>query len=81
MVITVKDGAATDTNTPELLKRADAEIKLPAAPKKGSDLQTIIADANQQPPAVGQRVVRVDARAHGLGRTEYIDDMTWPNQL
>jgi nicotinate dehydrogenase large molybdopterin subunit len=81
MVITVKDGAATDTNTPELLKRADAEIKLPAAPKEGSDLQTIIADANQQTPAVGQRVVRVDARAHGLGRTEYIDDMTWPNQL
>ncbi|MGY9014735.1 MAG: hypothetical protein ACKVG9_05505, partial [Rhodospirillales bacterium] len=81
MVIKVKDGAATDTNTPQLLKSANADINLPAAPKDGSQVRTVEIESAKQTPAVGQSATRVDARAHGLGRTEYIDDMTWPNQL
>jgi nicotinate dehydrogenase large molybdopterin subunit len=81
MVIKVKDGAATDTNTPQLLKSANADINLPAAPKGDSQVQSVEIEYEKQTPAVGQSATRVDARAHGLGRTEYIDDMTWPNQL
>lgn len=81
MVIRVKDGAATDTNTPQLLKQANADISLPAAPKDGDQVQVVEINSAQQTPAVGQSATRVDARAHGLGQTQYIDDMTWPNQL
>lgn len=41
----------------------------------------LVPDARQQTPAVGQRVIRTDARQHGLGQTPYIDDMVFPGML
>ena len=32
-------------------------------------------------PAVGQRATRSDARLHGLGQTQYIDDISFPGML
>jgi CO/xanthine dehydrogenase Mo-binding subunit len=32
-------------------------------------------------PAVGQRATRPDARLHGLGQTQYIDDISFPHML
>ena len=37
--------------------------------------------ARQQTPSVGQRVTRTDSRAHGLGETRYIDDLSFPGML
>lgn len=32
-------------------------------------------------PAVGQRATRPDGRLHGLGQTQYIDDITFPHMI
>lgn len=45
------------------------------------ELETLVPDARQQTPAVGQRVTRVDGHLHGLGQTQYIDDMTFPGMV
>ena len=83
MVIKVKDGAATDTNTPELLKRADAEIKLPAAPKEENLLETIIAahllDINpfDQPAVEGSKQTTIEMfEGYGPGVREQLDRYT-----
>ena len=38
-------------------------------------------EARQRTPAVGQRATRPDGRLHGLGQTQYIDDITFPHML
>ena len=38
-------------------------------------------EARLRTPAVGQRATRPDGRLHGLGQTQYIDDMTFPHML
>ena len=38
-------------------------------------------DERQATPAVGQSATRSDARLHGLGQTQYIDDIKFPNMI
>jgi len=66
----------------KLAREADAGHQLPAeGRKKTRELKTIKPQSREQTPSVGQRVTRVDARAHGLGKTQYIDDMSFPDML
>jgi len=44
-------------------------------------LLPLTPEVNKQTPAVGQRVTRPDSRPHVLGKTIYIDDMTFPGML
>jgi len=44
-------------------------------------LEPLTPEAREQTPSVGQRVPRVDSRAHGLGQTPYIDDLTLPGMV
>jgi CO/xanthine dehydrogenase Mo-binding subunit len=39
------------------------------------------SEARKQTPAVGQRASRPDGRLHGLGQTQYIDDITFPHMI
>lgn len=43
--------------------------------------QKIVPNARQLTPAVGQRATRPDGRLHGLGQTQYIDDLSFPGML
>ena len=43
--------------------------------------QNIVPNARQLTPAVGQRATRPDGRLHGLGQTQYIDDLSFPDML
>jgi len=38
-------------------------------------------ESRLQTPAVGQRATRPDGRLHGLGQTQYIDDITFPHMI
>jgi CO/xanthine dehydrogenase Mo-binding subunit len=58
-------------------RAAGADLRLPAL----APAQALVAHINQQTPAVGQRVTRIDARMHGLGETRYIDDLAFPGML
>jgi CO/xanthine dehydrogenase Mo-binding subunit len=40
-----------------------------------------VLNARQLTPAVGQRATRLDGRLHGLGQTQYIDDLSFPDML
>ena len=40
-----------------------------------------VPNARQLTPAVGQRATRLDGRLHGLGQTQYIDDLSFPGML
>lgn len=44
-------------------------------------VQALRVGANQQTPAVGQRVTRLDIRTHITGSTRYIDDLAFPGML
>ena len=44
-------------------------------------LEVLVPEAEQQTPAVRQRVTRPDCRLHGLGQTKYIDDLYLPGML
>ena len=44
-------------------------------------IETLVPEARQQTPAVGQRATRPDGRLHGLGQTRYIDDLAFPGML
>lgn len=66
----------------ETLRAAGAGLRLPAlAPPVPYPIETLVPQARQQTPAVGQRVTRVDGRLHGLGQTRYIDDLAFPGML
>ena len=39
------------------------------------------SDTRTSTPAVGQRATRPDGRLHGLGQTQYIDDISFPHML
>ncbi len=74
----VKDRATTI----ESLKEADELTGSPLVVKPVAyPLETLVPEARQQTPAVGQRVTRPDGHLHGLGQTKYIDDMTFPNMI
>ena len=61
--------ADADTHPPEL-------VPPPAFP-----LETLVPEARKQTPAVGRRVPRADTRAHVLGQTRYIEDLSFPGML
>ncbi|MBI4195047.1 MAG: molybdopterin-dependent oxidoreductase [Betaproteobacteria bacterium] len=63
-------------------RRADADLRLPAAtPQASYPLEMLVPQVLQQTPAVGQRATRIDARLHGLGQTRYIEDLAFPGML
>ena len=65
----------------ESLKQAD-DGPVPAVLRDiGHGLLPLTPEVNKQTPAVGQRVTRPDSRPHVLGKTGYIDDMTFPDML
>jgi len=39
------------------------------------------SEARKQTPAVGQRATRPDGRLHGLGQTQYIEDISFPHMI
>ena len=63
--------------------RVDGETaRLPAVVAPAPyPIETLVPEARQQTPAVGQRASRVDGRLHGLGQTRYIDDLAFPGML
>jgi CO/xanthine dehydrogenase Mo-binding subunit len=64
------------------LREADEALRLPATIEPVTyPLETKVAEARQQTPAVGQRATRPDGRLHGLGQTKYIDDLTFPGMI
>ncbi len=65
---------------PEILQEPDLRAPV-LAPLVSYPLETIVLEARQQTPAVGQRATREDGHLHGLGQTRYIDDMTFPGML
>jgi CO/xanthine dehydrogenase Mo-binding subunit len=79
MVIKVED--ALRANVLKDLKEADDLASVPAVAREGGRTPQVVPDANQQTPAVGQRVTRPDSRPHVTGQTRYIDDLSFPNML
>ena len=75
--------AAHERNlSPETLRTADREMRLPAVvPQAPYPLEALVPQARLQTPAVGQRATRPDARLHGLGQTQFIDDLSFPGML
>ncbi len=74
MTVETKLGTSVDTQTLEQALQAPT-LRLPAVtPSAPFPLETLVPDARQQTPAVGQRATRPDGRLHGLGQTKYIDD-------
>jgi CO/xanthine dehydrogenase Mo-binding subunit len=66
----------------EALRRADQEMRLPAvAPAAPYPIEALVPQVRQQTPAVGQRATRSDGRLHGLGQTQYIDDLAFNGML
>jgi len=57
-------------------------LRVPAVVRPAAyPIETLVPEARQQTPAVGQRASRVDGRLHGLGQTRYIDDLAFPGML
>lgn len=79
MVIKVEDALRADRLTD--LKEAGDTAGVPAVSREGGRTPQIVPDANQQTPAVGQRVTRPDSRPHITGQTRYIDDLSFPDML
>jgi CO/xanthine dehydrogenase Mo-binding subunit len=66
----------------ETPRTGDEVARLPAVvPPVAYPIETLVPEARQQTPAVGQRAQRVDGRMHGLGQTQYIDDLAFPGML
>jgi len=66
----------------DLGRFAEGKPKLPAAvPSKARPVEPLVPQPAQQTRAVGQRVTRADSRAHGLGQTKFVDDLTLPGML
>lgn len=67
---------------PQTLHPADVPARLPAvSPLAPYPIETLIPEARQQTPAVGQRATRPDGRLHGLGQTRYAGDLVFPGML
>ena len=75
------------TQTEDLVKpqeaRAPAQqpLTVPADKPVAFPLELPQGEARLRTPAVGQRASRPDGRLHGLGQTQYIDDITFPHML
>jgi CO/xanthine dehydrogenase Mo-binding subunit len=65
----------------QLLEAAPA-TQLPAvSPPLLPEVPALTPEVNKQTPAVGQRVSRLDIRAHLTGNTRYIDDLSFPGMV
>ncbi len=64
----------------ETLRRTDEDVRLPAAAPP-APAAPLVPRPGEQTHAVGQRAVRPDVRFHGLGLTQYIDDIALPGML
>ncbi len=75
------------TDTEELVKstesRAPAKqpLTVPTEEPVVYPLQLPESESRLRTPAVGQRATRPDGRLHGLGQTQYIDDLTFPHMI
>ena len=75
------------TQTEDLVKpqeaRAPAQqpLTVPGDKPVAFPLELPQGEARLRTPAVGQRASRPDGRLHGLGQTQYIDDITFPHML
>jgi len=73
------------TDTEELLTEAKAPsqqpLTVPTDKPVAYPLDLPEGEARLRTPAVGQRASRPDGRLHGLGQTQYIDDITFPHML
>ncbi len=71
---------AKQTETLDIPMETEDSASLPAVGKAEAPAP-LTPEARQQTPSVGQSVTRLDSRAHGLGETQYIDDMSFPGML
>ena len=75
------------TDTEELVTAQEARapaqqpLTVPADKPVTYPLELPEGEARLRTPAVGQRASRPDGRLHGLGQTQYIDDITFPHML
>ena len=75
------------TDTEELVTAEEAKapaqqpLTVPADKPVTYPLELPEGEARLRTPAVGQRASRPDGRLHGLGQTQYIDDITFPHML
>jgi len=60
---------------------AQQPLSVPADKPVAFPLELPESEARLRTPAVGQRASRPDGRLHGLGQTQYIDDITFPHML
>lgn len=75
------------TNTDQVIKTEKAKspssqpLSVPTDNPVVYPLEVPQGEARLRTPAVGQRASRPDGRLHGLGQTQYIDDITFPHML
>lgn len=65
----------------EVREPARQPLTVPADNPVMYPLELPQGEARLRTPAVGQRARRPDGRLHGLGQTQYIDDITFPHML
>ena len=84
MATRIKD---VQTNVEDLVKAREARapsrqpLAVPIDQPVTFPLELPESEARLRTPAVGQRATRPDGRLHGLGQTQYIDDITFPHML
>ena len=75
----------TDTEQLVIPQESKAPASQPLSIPRGSPvvfpLDLPQSEARLSTPAVGQRATRPDGRLHGLGQTQYIDDISFPHML
>ena len=81
----VKDSEIEDLTAPDNLKvpakPALKPVVVPVDKPVVYPLDLPESEIRLRTPAVGQRATRPDGRLHGLGQTQYIDDMTFPHMI
>ena len=82
MTVETRLETQVDAQTLEQALQEPVTLRLPVVtPSAPFPIETLVPDARQQTPAVGQRATRPDGRLHGLGQTKYIDDIMLPGML
>ncbi len=74
-------GVQTDAEELVTSTESKAPAKQPLTLPAVYPLQLPESESRLQTPAVGQRATRPDGRLHGLGQTQYIDDLTFPHMI
>ncbi len=80
--VKLQEADRVEAKTPEDLRRADEDLRLPAiAPREQYPIDVRAPEAREQTNAVGQRATRPDNRLQGLGQLKYIADFSFPGML